>query len=147
MYVMSTQGRGEKSESPTKHEKGAKFEEQVARPYQIDVHMWVKGKGLFANEADVWVECKWKEKSSVKRTDVMKLVFCAQDVYRAADSGRNEIYYDGLILVSNQRFDYDALAYAEQEDVLCVRFDGKKYEMQNESKNWLGKPKWLKRLS
>jgi hypothetical protein len=170
---MLTQGRGKKSESPTKQQKGAQFEEQVARwlkrrfrdlklevkvnqyangltvkrPYQIDVHMWAKGKGLFVKEADVWVECKWKEKSSVKRTDVMKLVFCAQDVYRAHQSGKNEIYYNGLMLVSNQSFDYDALAYAEQEDVLCVRFDGQKYEPQNEYNNWVGKPQWLKRVS
>lgn len=170
---MSTQGRGRKRASPTRQQKGAQFEEQVARwlkrqfrdlkldikvndyangltvkrPYQIDVHMWAKGKGLFAKEGDVWVECKWKEKSSVKRTDVMKLVSCAQDVYKAHNAGRNEIYYNGLILVSNERFDYDALAYAEQEDVLCVRFDGRKYEPQNESKNWVGEPKWLKEVS
>ena len=170
---MTTQGRQPESKGPTRYEKGHVFEEQVARwvrrqfgdssptvrtnqyanglsvkrPYQIDVHLNAKGKGLFAQEADVWIECKWKEKSSVKRTDVMKLVASARDVYRAADVGRNEICYNGLILVSNQRFDSDALNYADQEDVLCIRFDGKKYEQQNETEKWLGEPGWLKQVS
>ena len=68
-------------------------------------------------------------------------------MYRAHDAGRNEIYYNGLILVSNQRFDSDAINYAKQEDVLCVRYDGKKYEQQNETEKWLGEPGWLKRIS
>lgn len=162
----------EETNPATRHEKGARFEEQVARwlrrqftgeevdvkvnqhatgltvmrPYQIDVHVSGKGKGLFAQEADIWVECKWKEKASVKRTDVMKLVTSAQDVYRAARVGRNARYFNALLLVSNQRFDGDALAYADQEQVLCFRFDGKRYVQQNElGKAWLGEPAWLKR--
>ena len=55
--------------------------------------------------------------------------------------------YNGLILVSNQRFDSDALIYADQEDVLCIRYDGQKYEQQNETDKWLGEPTWLKRAS
>ena len=65
----------------------------VKRPYQIDVQVHAKGKGLFGQDADVWIECKWKQKSSVKKTDVMKLITSAQDVARAADVGRNDIYY------------------------------------------------------
>lgn len=157
----------------TRYEKGRSFEEQVARwikrqlsglkttvatnqyanglsvrrPYQIDVHAKAKGKGLLAQEADIWIECKWKGKSSVKRTDIMKLVVSAQDVYRAAEIGRNEIYYNVLVVVSNQKFDIDAINYADQEDVLCVTYDGKKYEQQNKTNKWLREPAWLRRLS
>ena len=118
----------------------------VKRPYEIDVHMQTKGKGIFGRQADVWIECKWKEKSSVKRTDIMKLVASAQDVYRAARAGREVLYYNGLILASNQRFDSDALNYANQEDVLCIRFDGKKCEEQNPEAKWLGESAWLRRV-
>ena len=157
----------------TRYDKGHRFEEQVVRwvrrrfseltpevatnhyanglsvkrPYQIDVHVHTKGKGLFGQDANVWIECKWKGKSSVKRIDIMKLVASAQDVYQAAQVGRNEIYYNGLMVVYNQRFDSDALSYAGQQDVLCIRFDGKKYEQQNDTEKWIGQPAWLKQIS
>jgi len=119
----------------------------VNRPYQIDVCVHVKGRGLFGRDLYMWVECKWSEKASVKRIDIMKLVASAQDVYRAANAGRNPIYYDGLMVVSNQTFDDDALNYANQEEVLCVMFDGKRYKPQTDSENWIGNPRWLKNVS
>jgi len=119
----------------------------VNRPYQIDVRVHVKGRGLFGRDAYMWVECKWSEKSSVKRIDVMKLVASAQDVCRAAQRGRSPICYNSLMLVSNQAFDDDALNYANQEEVLCVTFDGKRYKGQNEPEKWVGEPKWLKNAS
>lgn len=118
----------------------------VKRPYEIDVCVQIKGKGIFGKQADVWVECKWKDNPSVKRTDIMKLVSSAQDVYRLSQKNHEQIYYNGLIMVSNQNFDIDALNYADKSAVLCVCFNGKKFEEQNELKEWLGNPSWLRQV-
>lgn len=117
----------------------------VKRPHQVDVHVQIKGKGLFGQTADIWIECK-DRKSSVKTADVSKLVSYAQDVFQAAKAGREELYYNGLMIVSTSKFDVDAVNYANQFDVLCVYFDGKKYEAQNDPKNWVGEPAWLKQV-
>lgn len=163
-------------EKKTAYEKGRKFEKQVAswaerffeqpgakitvrqnvkahgtkvkEPYQIDVLVHARGKGLFAPRGDIWIECKWKEKekSPVKRTDIQKLVMSAQDVYRAGRAGKEEISLVGLMLVSNQRFNDDALRLADQMGVLCARGGVRVFEQQNEAKDWVGEPAWLKQV-
>ena len=170
---MTARREQSRPEKVTRQQKGREFEEQVARwlrtqfskykptvltnqfangqtvnrPYQIDVHAHFTTGTLFRQEHDVWVECKWKEQSSVKRTDVIKLVSSAQDVFQACQIGRNSIYFDGLMLVTNQRFDVDAFNCARQHDVLCIRYDGKRYQQQFEIENWLDEPAWLKRIA
>ena len=115
------------------------------RSHQVDVHVQIKGKGLFGKTADIWIECK-DRKSSVKTADVFKLVGYAKDVFRAFKADREDLYYNGLMIVTTSKFDIDALNYANQFDVLCVCFDGKKYEAQNDPKNWVGEPAWLKQV-
>lgn len=160
------------SEKETAYSKGHRFEDEVAvwakkafkelspsvqtrmlvnglstkRPYEVDVYLHCKGRGLFAGTGDIWIDCKKKEKSSVKRGVIMELVVKAQDVYRAKKAGREDMCFNGLIVASNQIFDSDALRYATQEDVLCVRFDGKRCAEQNQPKNVMGSPAWLKQL-
>lgn len=156
-------------EKETAYGKGRKFEDQVAawakrqfktdfaisdlargsiaqRPHQVDVHVQIKHRGLFGGVTnDIWIECK-KMKSTVKRTDIYKLVNDAQDVYKAHEKGGEKLYYDGLMFVSTSKFDIDALNYANEYDVLCIYFDGKAYKEQNNPKNWLGEPAWLKQV-
>jgi len=42
--------------------------------YDVDIHITIKGKGLFANRGDIWSECKWKDNSPVIESDIIKLV-------------------------------------------------------------------------
>ena len=42
--------------------------------YDVDIHITIKGKGLFANRGEIWVECKWKDNSPVRESDIKKLV-------------------------------------------------------------------------
>ena len=151
----------------TTHEKGQRFEDQVAawarrkfktdfaqsalargaavqRPHQVDIHVQKKA-GLFGGADDIWIECKHM-KSTVKRTHISKLVNDAKDVYEAFEKGGEKLYYNGLMFVSTSEFDIDALNYANEYDVLCVHFDGKAYKEQNSPKNWLGRPKWLEQV-
>lgn len=171
---MSTKDR-KSAESQTTYGKGYAYEKQVAyflkrywkeatpevqtrvlsnglsvkRPYEIDVHVHVKATGLSkffgGNDVDIWVECKWKEKTAVKRAEIQKLVASAQDVYDAAKVGREDMWYDHLIVSSNERFDSDALNYARQNGVLCIRYDGHKLiEVHNNDEWHEEEPRWLK---
>lgn len=150
----------------TTHSKGAKFEDQVARwarkrfgtefaercfargnighyPHQVDVHVRIPRS--FGRTHDIWIECKDMQ-SSVKRTDVSKLVGDAKQVYKAHAKGIEKFYFNGLMFVSTSSFDSDALQYANDDDVLCVQFDGRGYKEMNKPENWLGKPKWLREV-
>lgn len=160
-----------KEEADTKkadYEKGRKFEDQVAawarrkfkadfaktdwakgavspRGHQVDIHVQ-KRKGPFgAFGHDIWIECK-DIKETVKKTHIDKLVSDAKDAYKAYEKGGEELYYDGLMLVSKSLFDIAALRYADEYDVWCIYFDGKTYREQNHPKNWLGEPAWLKQV-
>jgi hypothetical protein len=110
------------------------------------VHVHPKSKGLFARTGDIWIKSNRKEKSSIKWDVIMKLVGKAQDVYRAKQAGREDLRFNGLIVASNQTFDRDALRYANQVDVLCLRVNGKKCVEENQPKNVLGRPAWLKQV-
>lgn len=154
-----TQAKGKKAD----YEKGRRFEDQVAawakrtfktdfakpdwvrgavgvRPHQVDVHVQKK-RGL--NYDDIWIECK-DMKETIKRTHIYKLVNDAQMVYKAFRKDVENFYFNGLMVVSTSKFDIDALNYANEYGVLCVYFDGKTYKRQNEPRNWLRNPKWLR---
>jgi len=155
-------------EKETAYGKGRKFEDQVAawargkfkadfaktdwargavcpRGHQVDIHVQ-KRKGPFgAFSHDSWIECKGM-KETVKKTHIDKLVSDAKDAYKAYEKGGEELYYDGLMLVSKSLFDIAALRYADEYDVWCIYFDGKTYREQNHPKNWLGEPAWLKQV-
>ena len=75
--------------------------------YDVDKHIIIKGKGLFANRGDIWVECKWNDNSPVRESDIQKLVIKAQDAFRYVTE-LGGFYYDTLIMVSNQDFDINA---------------------------------------
>jgi hypothetical protein len=38
--------------------------------YDVDIHITIKGKGLFANRGEIWVECKWKNNDPVRKSDI-----------------------------------------------------------------------------
>lgn len=155
----------------TAHKKGHDFEKQVAawarrkfkgstevdknakglvgvRPHNIDVKLQIK-KGRWSSDTDdIWIECKCKEeKSSVKRTEILKLIDAAQDVYKYAKSlNIDVIWYNGLMFASNVRFDEDALNYANEFDVLCVQYESGKFMFKNDPKDWLREPHWLEQV-
>lgn len=157
----------------TNNESGRRFEEQVGRwlqnllrdykpvvalnqsargldtrlPYQIDVTVRVTGGGvfgLFQQTHDLWVECKWKKEASIKRDEISRLVYKAQDVLRYARQA-GDLYYDALMLVSNQRFDGDALHVAGRQGVSCVVFNGRRVIEDNTPENWITRPTWFAR--
>jgi hypothetical protein len=111
--------------------------------YDIDIHITIKGEGLFANRGDIWVECKWKDNSPVNKSDIQKLVIKAQDAFKyVAELGG--FYYDTLIMVSNQDFDINAISYANALDVLCLRlYQGPLIE-KSAPLNWVRNPAWMK---
>lgn len=105
---------------------------RVKRPYEIDVHVHRK---RFLSEADIWIECK-NISSSIKRTHIFKLKSSAEDVEDAYNADREDFYFDRLAFVSTSKFDVDALSYADDNDIACFHYDGKKYELKNQ-------PSWL----
>ena len=90
-----------------------------------------KKGGFLSSGRDIWIECK-DRKSSIKRTDIFKLVSSAEDVENACDEGIEEFYFDYLAIVSTSRFDSDALSYAEDSDVACFHYTKGKYELKND---------------
>lgn len=116
----------------------------VARPYEIDVHVQYEGSGFFVDTSDLWIECK-NIKSSIKRKEILDLVAKAADVFAACNKGRMGFYFDRLAIVSTSQFDHDALAYAKQNDVLCVHFDGQKFTPKT-NPDFEEDPSWLERL-
>jgi len=155
-------------EKVTAYKKGHDFEKQFARyikrfwkptnviicekrnglhvkiPYDVDVRVYMKGRGLFARDINVWFECK-NQKATIRRLDISKLVDSARDVYEAYQSNREDIYFSRLGFVSTSKYSDDAIAYANQYDVNCIEYDGKSYNEVNEV-NWDDDPIWLKRL-
>ncbi len=111
--------------------------------YEVDIHVSIKGKGLFGSRGDIWVECEWKKDSLIRESDIQKLIVKAQDAFRhVTESGG--FYYDALIIVSSQDFDMDALSYANLFDVLCLRFYQGQLIEKNAPINWLLYPAWMK---
>ena len=111
--------------------------------YDVDIHITIKDKGLFANGGDIWVECRWKDNSPVRESDIQKLVIKAQDAFRYVTE-LGGFYYDTLIMISNQDFDINALSYANALDVLCLRFYQGQLTEKNAPMNWVGDPAWMK---
>lgn len=138
--IMSTtkaKSRGKKA-----YESGAKLENRVARwlksqfgykfkkrelargkiskrPYEVDVHGITEELfGIF--KSHLWVECK---AYTVKRTHVTKLVESARDVKDLHDESENIQNWSPnmLMLVSNKRFDVDALGMANKYNIYCVK--------------------------
>ncbi|MFC1914711.1 hypothetical protein ACFLWK_00425 [Chloroflexota bacterium] len=111
--------------------------------YDVDIHITIKGKGLFAHRGDIWVECKWKDNSPVRESDIQKLVIKAQDAFRYVTE-LGGFHYDTLIMVSNQDFDINALSYANALDVLCLRYYQGKLIEENAPMNWGRDAAWMK---
>lgn len=105
---------------------------RVKRPYEIDVHVHRK---RFLSEANIWIECK-DISSSIKRTHIFKLKSSAEDIEDAYNVDREDFYFDRIAFVSTSKFDADALSYADDNDIACFHYDGKKYEPKNQ-------PSWL----
>jgi len=116
----------------------------VSRPYEVDVWIQIPRRimVLFRSSIDIWIECK-DRKTSIKRKDISDLVSKAKDVYQATIRGKQDFYFDTLMIVSTSRYDFDAIALANQEGVACVLYDGKSYLLKN-NWNWDDEPKWLR---
>ena len=112
------------------------------RPYEVDVRVHMRRKGLFAKTGDMWIECKSRAKSSIKYETIMNLIGKAQDVNRANKAGKEEACFFLLAVASNQPFEQDALRYATAQGVWCLRFQGRKCIEENEPKN-AKNPAWL----
>jgi len=114
----------------------------VTKPFEVDV--WIKiPTGLFGwSTTNVWIECK-DRKASIKRGDVFNLVSKAKDVYQAVRKGKQDLYFDKLMIVTTSRYDTDAIALANQEGVACYLYDGGKYLLFNDW-DWDNEPKWLR---
>ncbi|MFC1954354.1 hypothetical protein ACFLVZ_00825 [Chloroflexota bacterium] len=114
----------------------------VSNSYDVDIHIIIKDEALFANRGDIWVECYWRDNSFVRESDIQKLVIKAQDAFRYATE-LGGFYYDTLIMVSNQDFEINALSYANELDVLCLRFYQGQLIEKNFPMNWVGDPAWM----
>lgn len=165
------QAASKAEEKITAHKKGHDFEKQVAawarrkykgstrvdlnakglvavRPHNVDIHLEIIREGIFSsNTDDIWIECKFKGgNKSVKRTEILKLIHDAQDVYKYWQKSNDGIYYNRLMFASNVRFDEDALNYANEFDVLCVQYESGKFVFKNNPEDWLDEPYWLEQV-
>ncbi|MFO8010520.1 MAG: hypothetical protein R6U89_06885 [Dehalococcoidia bacterium] len=113
----------------------------VSSPYEVDVWAQFEGEGAQA-DLDVWIECR-DTSDPVKKTDIMKLVQKVTDVFHASHAGKQDFWFDRLILISNSSFNHDALELAQQMGVACVNYDGTNYTFATKG-NWKLKPNWLK---
>lgn len=88
----------------------------AARPYEVDVYA-TKGK---LHKHHLWVECK---ALTVKRTHVHKLVESARDVKELNYESTNMQRWapNMLMLVSDDRFDVDAIKLAAKYKIWCVK--------------------------
>ncbi|MFO8101938.1 MAG: hypothetical protein R6U37_07230 [Dehalococcoidia bacterium] len=113
----------------------------VTDPYEVDVWAHFKGEGA-QSDLDVWLECRDVEEP-VRKSDIMKFVQKGTDVFHAAHTGKQDFWFDRLILVSTSSFDVLALELADQVGVTCVSCDDTTYEFQS-NPNWKLKPGWLR---
>jgi len=98
----------------------------AARPYEVDIYAT---KGIVFRH-HLWVECK---AHSVKRIAVHKLVESARDVKEMNNDHEDVQTWSPnmLMLVTDERFDSDALKLADKYKIYCVHanktfdFEGK----------------------
>jgi hypothetical protein len=108
------------------------------RPYEIDVHVRIVG-GYIVNRGghDIWIECK-NLSETVKRTHIFKTVESVKDVNRNFHEGRSResCYFDHVAVISTSGFDVGALGYATENDVACIHYDKRKFNIVNDI-DWL----------
>ncbi len=113
----------------------------VTDPYEVDVWAHFKGEGA-QSDLDVWIECR-DAKEPVRKSDIMKFIQKATDVFHAAHTDKQDFWFDRLILVSTSSFDIMAIDLADEVGVTCVSCDDTNYEFQS-NPNWKLKPGWLR---
>ena len=96
----------------------------VSRHYEIDIHFEQKWR---LGSRDICVECK-NRGSSIKRTDINKLVNTVEDINRVSDWW----CVDKMLFVSTSKFDTDALAVAKEKKVGCVQYEDRKFKILND---------------
>jgi hypothetical protein len=109
------------------------------RPYEVDVSVRVPRLISFD---DIWIECR-DRRDRVKVVDILDLVGKGRHVFQACASGKQEFYFNRLVLVSTSPFDTDALNLADHEGVECFLYDGQRYIQQNTRKITFNE-KWLR---
>lgn len=114
---------------------------EAKEPYDVDIWAHFKGEGSQA-DLDIWIQCREAETPTTK-AEIINMVEKAGDVFQAAHMGKQEFYFDRVMLVSSAPFDPEALAAAEQHGVSCIRYDGISYLFQSEG-NWKLKPNWMR---
>jgi len=98
----------------------------AVRAYEIDIHFEKKFR---LGQQDVCVECK-NRGSSIKRTDIHKLITTVEDINKARSGG--SWYFDKMLFVSMSKFDTDALAVAKEKRVGCVLYEDGKFKILND---------------
>jgi len=107
---------------------------EAKRPYEIDIHAYKKG--VFS-ESSFMIECK-NRKSNIKRTDIFKLKSSADDIKKAYENGKGNIYFDKLAIFSTSDFDVDAISMAEKDDIACIKYENGKYDLKN-NVSWINR--------
>jgi len=113
----------------------------VSDPYEVDVWAHFKGEGA-QSDLDVWIECRDAEEP-VRKRDIMKFAQKATDVFHAAHTGKQDFWFDRLILIATSGFDVLALELADQVGVTCVSCDEGSFSFES-NPNWKLKPGWLR---
>lgn len=96
------------------------------RTYEIDIR-------VDDGDDNIWIECK-NLKQTVKRDFIDKYVRRFNDVNKAYGKGLSQEDYDFgyLAIVSTTKFDIGAIGKANEDDVACFYYDGKKFNFVNE---------------
>ncbi len=97
------------------------------QPYEVDI--WVNIP-TFLSSHDIWIECR-DRKERVKAADVRDLVAKGTDVVRACTSGKQDFYFDRLVMASTSAFHDGALKVADAEGVECFEYNGRLYVLRN----------------
>jgi hypothetical protein len=109
------------------------------RPFEVDIRVNIPG--IFSAN-DIWIECKDRHER-IKAANVRSLVGKAKDVFQACATGKEDFYFNRLVIVSSSPFEGDALVLANIEGVECFLYDGKRYIQQNSRKITFNE-KWLR---
>ncbi len=113
-------------------------------PYEVDISLTINNGGIPRQYHRIWVECKKRDHGSIKRDDVLRLVYKAQDSVRFARK-MGVWHHDGLMFVSNVPFHADAASIASQEGVACIVFNRNRVIEELGSSKFLEWPPWLDR--
>lgn len=99
------------------------------RPYEIDVC-------ARTDKYDLMIECK-NMKQTIKRNIIIDYFGRFEDINEAVHKGisKDDYYFDYVMIVSTSKFEAGALSMANEKEVECWYYDGKKFNL--ESGEWI----------